>query len=228
MLSVNFRAMKLTAICALVAISIGCASGGTKEKQTTGPGMGTGSVPQGAPLGFIVGRSVLVLPVQRNVIFPDSTWKSEIATGSTFTAALDDAIESSLTQRGVSAGWTFAAAISATARRNTGMVPDPHVLAIGNLTRLTKAGDDPLPQALGSQIRELVALRDGRYAVLPAAVRFSRLGTAERAALVLYLIDSRTARIVWSGEVVSDPSPTVSPAMAASLAEHIADLVVGK
>jgi hypothetical protein len=108
------------------------------------------------------------------------------------------------------------------------MVPDPHVLAIGNLTRLTKAGDDPLPQALGSQIRELVALRDGRYAVLPAAVRFSRLGTAERAALVLYLIDSRTARIVWSGEVVSDPSPTVSPAMAASLAEHIADLVVGK
>ncbi len=221
--------MKLTAICALVAISIGCASGGTKEKQTTGPGMGTGSVPKGTPLGFLVGRSVLILPVQLNAIRPDSTKNSGMTNAPPSESYLDDAIESAMTRRGLGAGWTFARAISATARRNAGMVPDPHMLAIGNLARLTRAGDDPLPQALGSQIRELVALREGRYAVLPIAVNaVTRTMAGERTSLLLYVIDSRTARIVWSGEVMSDWAPAISRATAENLSEHIADLVVAR
>lgn len=190
--------------------------------------MGSGSVPQGTPLGFTVGRSVLILPVQRNVIYPDTTWRGEMTQGVIFPISLDEAIESSLKNRGLGAGWTFAPAITAMARRNAGLIPDPHQLAVGNLARLTKAGDDPLPQALGSQIRELVAMREGRYALLPTAVRFSRGASGERATLVLYLIDSRTARIIWSGEVSSDPAASISGAMAASIGDRVADLVVGR
>jgi hypothetical protein len=220
--------MKSTLLCALLTTALGCASANPPQAPASGMGVGAGSVPQGTPLGFLVGRSVLILPVQHHLLFNDSTLKVPTTGPIDYSASLDNAIETALTNRGLGSGWTFASAISATARRNTGMVPDPHELAIGTLTRLTKAGDDPLPQGLASQIRSLVALRDGRYAALPAAVRFSRGPTGDRATLVLYLIDSRTARIVWSGEVSSDPSPLLSAAMSQSIGERVADLVVGR
>ncbi|HUQ20939.1 MAG TPA: hypothetical protein VM099_15075 [Gemmatimonadaceae bacterium] len=220
--------MKSTVLCVLLTMSVACVSSGTPEKQTTGSSSAAEPAPQQAPLGFIVGRSVLILPVQRNVIYPDSSWRMEMTKGLAFPQALDDAIESALKSRGLGATWTFAPAISAMARRNAGLIPDPHVLAVGNLTRLTKAGDDALPQALGSQIRELVAMREGRYALLPTAVRFSRNAAGERATLVLYLIDSRTARIAWSGQVNSDPAASITGAMAASIGDRVAELVVGR
>jgi hypothetical protein len=94
--------------------------------------------------------------------------------------------------------------------------------------RLTKAGDDPVSEPLGTQVRQLVALREGRYALLPAALAFENAAAGMRAKLILYLIDSRTARISWSGEVRSDVAPVISTAMASSLAEHIGDLVVAR
>jgi hypothetical protein len=108
------------------------------------------------------------------------------------------------------------------------MVPDPHALAVGNLVRLAKAGDDPLSEPLATQIRQLVALREGRYAILPAALVFENAPNGMRAKVLLYLVDSRTARITWSGEVRSDVTPVFSAAMANSLAEHVGDLVVAR
>jgi hypothetical protein len=96
------------------------------------------------------------------------------------------------------------------------------------LRKLVKAGDDPLNEPLPTQIRSLVALREGRYAILPAAVRFTGQPAATRGTLIVYLIDSRTARIAWSGEVPSDVSPRFSAAMASSIAERFADLVVAR
>jgi hypothetical protein len=170
-----------------------------------------------------------VLPVQRNLIFPDTgLWQTQESEARLFLVALDDSIASSLGQRGLSATWTFAPAISASARRNGGLVPDPHALAAGGLRRLVRAGDDPLSEPLASQIRLLVALREGRYALLPAAVRFEDRAGGPRATMVVYLIDSRTARISWSGEVASEPSPIFSGKMARSIAEQLADLVVAR
>jgi hypothetical protein len=177
----------------------------------------------------MAGRPVQVLPVQRNVVVVDQTLDQAGAIeGWNFLAGLDDSITSALSARGLGSTWTFAQAITAAARRNGGLVADPHVLAAGSLRRLVKAGDDPLNEPLPSQIRSLVALRDGRYAILPAAVRFAGQPAATRGTLIVYLIDSRTARIAWSGEVASDTSPRFSPAMAGSIAERLADLVVAR
>jgi hypothetical protein len=218
----SFARLNSTAIAVFTAAALGCASAGAPQKEQT-------ATTRGVPLTSMAGRAVLVLPVQHNLIFTDSgPLQTQEARASRFLAALDDSIASSLGQRGLSATWTFAPAIVASARRNAGLVPDPHALAAGGLKRLVTASDDPLSEPLASQIRLLVALREGRYALLPAAVRFEdRLGGA-RATMVVYLIDSRTARIGWSGEVTSDALPPFSGQMARSIAERLADLVVAR
>jgi hypothetical protein len=167
--------------------------------------------------------------VQRNVIVVDQGMDEAAAIeGWNFIVALDDSIASALTARGLGTTWTFAPAITAVAKRNGGLAGDPHALAAGGLQRLVKAGDDPVSEPLASQIRTLVALREGRYVILPAAVRFTPMPGGVRGALVAYLIDSRTARIVWSGEVPSGISTRFAPAMAGSIAQRLADLVVAR
>jgi hypothetical protein len=46
-----------------------------------------------------------------------------------------------------------------------------------------------------------------------------------RAVLRIALLDARRSKIVWMADVVSDPYPSFSPALAASVAEHLADLI---
>jgi hypothetical protein len=43
--------------------------------------------------------------------------------------------------------------------------------------------------------------------------------------LHLVLVDARRSRPVWAIEVASEPAPSFSPALAASVAEHLADLI---
>ena len=100
------------------------------------------------------------MPVQRNISFPDSSWKQPPSVTDQFLTAVDDSIASALGDRGLRNTWTFAREISATARRNTGMLPDPHALAVAGLRRLVKASDDPLSEPLASQIRSLISMRD--------------------------------------------------------------------
>jgi hypothetical protein len=204
-------------VCA--SVLIGCAGGGAAGRIPR---------PQGTPLGSMAGRQVLVLPVQQHISSPDSSWQEQLSTTSRFLAALDDSIASALGDRGLKNTWTFAQEITAAARRNTGMLPDPHALASAGLRRLVKAGDDPLSEPLASQIRSLVSMRDGRYAILPAAVSFESTAGGVRGTLLVYLIDSRTARIQWSGAVTSEVSRRLSPAMAGDIAQRLADLVVAR
>jgi hypothetical protein len=213
-----------TSIVSLAVFALGCATARAPAGEDAAE-----QSPRGAPLAAMAGRSVLVLPVQRNVVVVDQTLDQAAAIeGWNFLVGLDDSIASALSARGLGSTWTFAQAITAAARRNGGLVADPHVLAAGSLRRLVKASDSPLNEPLPTQIRSLVALRDGRYVILPAAVRFAGQPAATRGTLIVYLIDSRTARIAWSGEVASDTSPRFSPAMAGSIAERLADLVVAR
>ena len=129
-----------------------------------------------------------------------------------------------------SLGSVIATATAGPLRHGFGPVRD-HVLGCTVATgdgRLVKAGDDPLTEPLASQIRSLVALRDARYVILPAILRFENRDAGARGSLLLYLIDTRTSRIRWSGEVASDVSRNFSAAIAGSLAERLADLVVAR
>lgn len=203
------------------ATGLGCAGAATAAKEQPEP-------VQGTPLAAMASRPVLVLPVQY-IAFSDSlSWKQQLPLTAQFLTALDDSIAASLGDRGLRNSWTFAPAITTSARRNTGMTADPHALAAESLRRLVKAGDDPVSEPLASQIRSLVALRDARYVVLPVILRFENQNAGARGSLLLYLIDTRTSRIHWSGKVASDVSRNFSPAIAGSIAERLADLVVAR
>jgi len=197
---------------------IGCSGGGVP---------GGIPRPQSAPLAYMAGRQVVVLPVQRNFSFPDSSWQQPPSVTSQFLAALDDSIAAALGGRGLRT-WTFAQEISAAARRNRGMLPDPHALAAAGLRRLVRASDDPLGEPLASQVRSLVSMRDARYAILPATLVFETAAGGMRGTVLVYLIDARTARIQWSGAVAGGVSRSLSPSMAGDLAQRIADLVAAR
>lgn len=196
-----------------------CAGGGAAGKIPR---------PVDTPLAYMAGRPVVVLPVQRNISFPDSSWKQPASVTDQFLAAIDDSITSALGDRGLRNTWTFAREIAATARRNTGMLPDPHTLAVAGLRRLVKASDDPLSEPLASQIRSLISMRDARYAILPATVAFETTAGGIRGTVLVYLVDARTARIQWSGAVTSDVARGLSPAIAGAIAQRLADLVVAR
>ena len=212
-------AIALIATIAGAAALVGCAGAANAPKDEPSP-------VQGAPLASMAGRPVLVLPIQY-IVFPDSLqFKDQLGPAAQFLTVLDDSIAASLGDRGLRS-WTFAPAITASARRNMGMTADPHLLAAERLRRLVKPGDDPVSEPLASQIRSLVALREGRYVILPSIIRFESRVTGARGTVLLYLIDTRTSRIAWSGEVGSDFSNRFAM-IAGSLAQRIADLVVAR
>ena len=219
--------LKWIALAIAATAGLGCAGAGKAANEQTEP-------VQAMPLSSMASRPVVVLPVQY-IAFSDSlSWSratyvqtGQIPIRSPFLYTLDDSIAASLGDRGLRS-WTFARAIIASARRNMGMTADPLALAAERLRRQIKAGDDPVSEPLASQIRSLVALRDARYVILPAILRFENRGTGARGSLLVYLIDTRTSRIAWSGQVSSGVSRTLSPAIAGTLAERLADLVVAR
>ncbi len=201
------------------AAALGCAGAASTPKAQPEP-------VQAMPLAAMGGRPVVFLPIQYGT-YPDwVSWEQPLPPTIQFLPALDDSIAASLGNRGLNS-WTFAPAITASARRNMGMTADPHALASESLRRLVKAGDDPVSEPLASQIRSLVALRDARYVILPAIIRFENRGAGTRALVLFYLIDTRTSRIRWSGQVASDVSRNFST-IVRSLAERLADLVVAR
>jgi hypothetical protein len=165
----------------------------------------------------MAGRPVVVLPTQYVTYGNRVAARDADSSTALLMRIVDDEIALSLRSRGVTQ-WTSARDISASARRNMGLTADPHALSALQVRRITRASEDPLPEPFASQVRSLTALRDARYALLP------------RGTLRLFLIDSRTARIVWAGEVSGESSEMGSElervtAFAKVLAGRVADLV---
>jgi hypothetical protein len=223
----SFTRLKGTPLAVAAAIG-GVLCAGALTACAGGGAAGKIPRPVDTPLAYMAGRPVVVLPVQRNISFPDSSWQQPPSVTDQFLIVVDDSIASALGDRGLRNSWTFAREISAMARRNTGMLPDPHALAVAGLRRLVKASDDPLSEPLASQIRSLISMTDARYAMLPAAVAFESTAGGIRGTVLVYVVDARTARIQWSGSVTSDVSRSLSSAMAGAIAQRFADLVVAR
>jgi hypothetical protein len=137
---------------------------------------------------------------------------------------LDDEIGFALGERGLSRKWTFANAVSRAARANSSMVADPHSLSAESLRGPTKV-EQHLPDVLGTQIRTLLALESGRFVLLPVELTTSSANGTGVAVLKLVLIDGKLANVKWVGEVTSERLRYFSPALAASVASRLADLI---
>jgi hypothetical protein len=177
------------------------------------------------PLERMAGQQIVVFPVQYLASTDTLGWQQQIPNRAAFLAAFDDQIEAAMTSRGIKS-WAFGREVERASKMNSILMTDARSLSAEWLRGRTlpeTAVRDPLAQ----QVRGLVGLKGSRYALLPVELRFQNRGPGTGVAILrVVMIDSRMALIKWVGEVESDPMKTFSPALAASVAAHFADLVL--
>jgi hypothetical protein len=173
-------------------------------------------------------RRLMVLPTHYLRMGDSLGWADQITDQTAYLSSLDDEIVFAFSDRGVKKVWVFPAAIDAIARRNEPYAPDPHAMAAQWLRfpgpkRLPKQVPDPI----ASQLRTLVAMQDGgQLVLLPVELRFEPVpGGMECAVLRFVIFDAVRAKIIYMADIQSDPQTSFGPALAASLAGHLADLL---
>jgi hypothetical protein len=101
---------------------------------------------------------------------------------------------------------------------------DPLKLSVESLTEKLPEPEESISETLRTQIRQIVALTDARYVLLPVSVRtlnFGQTGT-RRATMRVVLIDARLAQVRWAEDISTEPAPTLSRSVAAALASRLA------
>ena len=145
-----------------------------------------------------------------------------------FERSLDTAIPAAFEDRGIKKAWLFPPELRASYRRNSSYAADPDNFAQEPLRSPMLAVDQRLPEPLASQVRTLVALHDDTRLVLaPVELKLEPIAgqPGGRGVLRLVLLDARLSNVRWIGEIASDPSPTLGPAIVANVAAKLAAAV---
>jgi hypothetical protein len=182
-------------------------------------------------LAAFVGQALVIVPAQRlRVAAGAPAWAPTGDAVRAYLGGIDEEIATALTDRGVAKGWVLPAQVARSARRNPTMSSDPYGLAVEALLPTSKpTKDGEVLDPLRSQLRAITALTEARYVLVPAELRFERESAATaaeggHAVLHLAIVDTRMARVVWTGDVASDAATSLSPVLAASLADRVANL----
>jgi len=183
-------------------------------------------VPAEHSLSGLAAQHVAVLPTYIARIQPPLDWA--IGRPAELQRTLDAEIASAFDERGLKRQWIFPDQLSDGFKRNQPYATDPYALAEESLRAPTLAVDTRLPEPLASQIRTLVALySDVRYVLAPVELRVEQVKPkGGRGVLRAVLLDARASNVRWVGDVPSDNLESFSPALAASIAAHLADVVV--
>jgi len=181
-------------VAAIALLSLAC--GGKPSNPAPEPGKD-----QPAPVRPLITTS---LAGQRLAVTPLTLLVSDEAMSSTpplnsrpvALAWADSLVASALTERSPDVKWVFPADLRKLARRAPTVAPDPDRMG-QSLLRGTKIEDVPDP--LRNNLRSMMALVGGRFALVPAALVFLREPNAGpvRAELSLALVDTRTGKVIW-------------------------------
>ena len=215
----------LTSLFAVSYVALGCASPATPSSTAHADVSAPDRTPA-RPLAALAAQRLIVLPVQTLRGGDSLGWGARIPGMRSYLASVDDEIAFALAERGLKDTWVYPPALARSARRSPTLAVDPYALGASALRTAQRAEGSPLVDPLASQLRALVALHDARYALVPAELRFEGASGKGRAVLWLTLVDARSATLRWAGDVASDPVGAFSPALAASLAARLAELVV--
>jgi hypothetical protein len=144
------------------------------------------------------GQTIAVLPITLVVADPalqsDSTYASYRDHRSALLRA-DSLVGAGLQTRGPEVNWVLPPQLRKVARRAAGFVEDPDQMgqAILRSPKLTS-----VPDPLRSSLRGLMAVVNGRVALVPASLGFGPESDGRvRADLTLVLADSRTGKVIW-------------------------------
>lgn len=197
------------------------------------PGCGGKSAPAPAPIEP-VSRPLAALAAQRVILAPAFRlresdplgWTAQIPRSREYLRSLDDELAFALAERGLKTQWAYPADLVKSMRGNPTYAIDPYTLAAEPLRNPDVQGGAKLADPLATQLRTLVALQDARAVMLPVELRFEKDKTGQGIAILrLAVLDGRLGEVRYLTEVKSDPSPTFSRGLLASIANKVADLV---
>ena len=228
MISIKLTSGRVMAASIALCLQFGCASSVPAPKEQTQPAR--------SALSGMLGRPLLIMPAQYiGVVTPAGQFELSMMNRDLL-GIMDEELADAFRKRGVRSSWMFAKEITAAAMRNGGLVPDPRELSAESLRRI-QPSDTPLQEPLGTQIRQLVALQEGRYVLIPIEVDVDNR-TGRASVLKVLLVDSRTARVLWVDSIES-MAPTDVPVgdllsgygfrrLSRALASRFADMVVAQ
>lgn len=238
-----------------VCFAVACGAKTTPPPVTTAPTPATATSPAGAsatagegaergavaPNAGVLRRfaalNVIVLPTQSVSSGDALGWRGASGGDRVLIPALDAGIEAALGERGLTT-WVYSSALQRAARRNPTYVTDPSaVRALEPVRAVIRKPDDSFAEPFATQLRSLAGVSDARYALIPLELRLEPIpnattgravlqATTGRAVLQAAVVDARGSRVVWVGEVAGDAQSSYGPAVLASLARRVADLVV--
>jgi len=187
------------------------------------------TVPQAAEhaLSGLARQHIIILPTYSVRVAPGLEWSGAIGRESDLQHTLDVDIAAALAERGVDKTWIFPPQLEQSYKRNSTYAADPYTLAEEPLRSPMLATDARLVEPLASQVRTLVALHDDvRLVLAPVELRLETAGTtAGRGVLRLVLLDARSSNVRWIGQVAGDTAATFGPAITASVAARLANVV---
>jgi len=206
--------MRISALIAALA-ALGCGGGGATK---SGPEPEKEPVlPPPIPLVTtpFAGQSIAVTPLTL-IVAADTI--ANIAPLNDRTAALgwaDSIIGEAVTARGPDVKWVLPAELRKVARRSPTVAPDPDKMG---QAALREQELEEIPDPFRGYIRNLVALINGRYALVPAALSFTHTPDGRiRAELALAIADSRSNKVPWQTVAWAD-GKTPALALTAALA----------
>ncbi len=178
------------------------------------------------PLAGLAGQQVIVLPTHYLRPGDSLGWAAAAERPRQLLRDVDDELAFALEERGFRTKWVLPDQLARSAQRNAPHSPDPYALAAEALRPMARRpSDGRLTEPLASQVRALVALHGGRYALFPVELRFEKIGEGGRAVLHVLLLDARLSRIAWGGDIRGDTASTFGRGLIASAANNLADLI---
>ena len=188
-----------------------------------GGGPKTAPEPEAHALSGLAAQHVAVLP-------PGLAWSSAMGRPADVKTALDADIVAALDERGIRKAWLLPADLALSYKRNTTYAADPYGLAEEPLRSPSLTIETRLPEPLASQIRTLVALPDDvRFGLAPVEMRIEPTAAGMgRGVLRVVLLDARLSNVKWIGEIPSEAVSAFGPAISASVAAKLADVIAAQ
>ena len=148
------------------------------------------------PTAGLAGQRVALTPLTLVAAEDTLHWDSIINDRRATLNKSDSIIESLLVARATEVTWVGPAELRRTAHRAAGVAADPDQMGTSFLRgeRLIE-----VPDPLRYQLRTLVALAGGRYAMIPAGLVYRRRPgrTDATAELSIVMVDTRVGRVGW-------------------------------
>jgi hypothetical protein len=185
---------------------------------------------------------VIVLPVSMIRHGDTFGWADQIKGPREYLVDLNAQIEHQLPERAPRTTWIFPTTLVQVASKNPGYLADPYTMDPSQFAPDRWRPGNKLEDPLAEELRNYTSFVDARVALLLVELRFVprpvppdhnlpegerimlRADSAShrsRAVMRIAVVDTRTTEVIWAGDVVGDPAPTLTAAVGTNLVDRL-------